>query len=174
MSLSIEEKKAEVAVVSDALSTSKAAIIAEYRGLSVAQMSALRAEARNAGVYLRVVKNTLARRAIVGSDFECLDEHFVGPVAIATASDPVAVAKVLSDFAKKHEALAIKVGAMDGGVLTDSDIKALAKLPSRDQLMAQLIGTMQAPIQKFVRTLNEIPASFVRVLAAIRDSKPAE
>lgn len=171
MSLKPEQKKAVVAVVSGALAESKAAILAEYRGLNVGQMSGLRAEARNAGVYLQVVKNTLAKRAIKGSDFECLDEHLAGPVAIAAGPDPVAVAKILSDFAKNHKALTIKVGAMDGSVLTDGEIKALAKLPSREQLLAQLVGTLQAPVQKFVQTLNEVPAKFVRTLAALRDSK---
>lgn len=173
MSLNLEEKKAVVAAVSETLSESKAAILAEYRGLSVAQISGLRAEARGAGVKMRVVKNTLARRAIKGSQFECLEGHLIGPVAIAAGPDPVAVAKVVSLFAKDNQALSIKVGAMDGSLLTHDDIKALAKLPGRDELLAQLLRTMQAPLEGFVRTLNEVPAKFVRTLAALRSSKQA-
>ncbi len=173
MSLSLEEKKVVVEQVSNALSGSQAAIVAEYRGLTVEQMTNLRREARNAGVYLQVVKNTLVRRAVQGSDFECLDEHLKGPLALAASEDPVAVAKVLSAFAKDNDLLAIKAGAMSGKPLSLADIQALAKLPGREELLASLVGTLQAPIVKFVRTLNEVPAAFVRTLAAVRDAKAA-
>ena len=173
MSLSLEEKKVVVEQVSDALSGSQAAIVAEYRGLTVEQMTTLRRAARDAGVYLRVVKNTLVRRAVKGSDFECLDEHLVGPLALAASEDPVAVAKVLSTFAKDHELLAIKAGAMSGRQLSMEEIQALAKLPGREELLAKLVGTLQAPVAKFVRTLNEVPARFVRTLATVRDAKEA-
>jgi len=173
MSLNLEQKKAVVAEVSEALSGAQAAVLAEYRGLSVAQMTELRKQAREAGVFLRVVKNTLARRAVEGSDFACLQGELVGPLAFAASNDPVAVAKTLSNFAKDNEKLLIKSGAMFGKVMSSDEIKALAILPGREQLLATLLGTMQAPIQKFVQTLNEVPASFVRVLAAVRDSKQA-
>lgn len=173
MSLSLEEKKVVVEQVSNALSGSQAAIVAEYRGLTVEQMTNLRREARNAGVYLQVVKNTLVRRAVQGSDFECLDEHLKGPLALAASEDPVAVAKVLSAFAKDNELLAIKAGAMSGKPLSMEEIQALAKLPGREELLAKLVGTLQAPVAKFVRTLNEVPAAFVRTLAAVRDAKAA-
>ena len=173
MSLSLEDKKAVVEQVSDVLSDSKTAIVAEYRGLTVEKMTSLRREAREAGVYLRVVKNTLARRAVKDSDFECLDEHLVGPLALAASVDPVAAAKVLARFDKANEAFSIKVGAMSGSLLSIEDISALAKLPGREELLATLVGTMQAPITKFVQTLSEIPSKFVRTLAAVCDAKEA-
>jgi len=173
MSLNMEAKKALVAEVSAALADAQAAVLAEYRGLSVAQMTELRARARDNGIYLRVVKNTLTRRAVQGTDYACLDGQLVGPLALAASADPVAVAKVLREFAKTNDQLVITGGAMGGKVLTVADLDALAKLPGRNELLAMLMGTMQAPIQKFVRTLNEVPARFVRTLAAVRDSKAA-
>ncbi len=173
MSLSLEQKKAVVREVTDSLSTANAAVLAEYRGLSVSQMASLRREARKADVFLRVVKNTLARRVVEGSQFECLKGHFVGPVAVAASADPVAVAKVVSDFAKDNRQLKITVGAVNGAVLNVDQVQALAKLPSREELLAKLLGTLQAPVQKFVQTLNEIPSKFVRTLGAVKDSKEA-
>ncbi len=171
MALNLEDKKALVAEVSDAMSNAQAAVLAEYRGLSVAQMTSLRSQARESGVYVRVLKNTLAKRVVKGSDFECLTDHFVGPIALAASADPVAVAKVLSNFAKDNEVLQIKVGAMNGAEMTMQDIQALAKLPGRDELLAKLMGTMQAPVQKFAQTLNEVPGKFVRTLAAYQKSR---
>ena len=173
MALNLEDKKALVAEVSDAMSNAQAAVLAEYRGLSVAQMTDLRSQARDAGVYVRVLKNTLAKRVVEGSDFECLSEHFVGPVALAASEDPVAVAKVLSNFAKDNKVLQIKVGAMNGAEISEQEIDALAKLPGRDELLAKLMGTMQAPVQKLAQTLNEVPGKFVRTLSAYQQSKEA-
>lgn len=173
MSLSLADKQAVVEQVSGVLSESQTAILAEYRGLTVTQMTDLRRAARDSGVFLKVVKNTLARRAVEGSDFDCLREHLVGPLAIAASADPVAAAKVLSRFDKDIEVFAIKVGAMGGGLLSVEQIQALAKLPGREELLGTLLGTMQAPVQKFVQTLNEIPSAFVRTLAAVRDAKQA-
>ncbi|MDJ0955323.1 MAG: 50S ribosomal protein L10 [Arenicellales bacterium] len=173
MSLSLEDKKAVVERVSSVLSDAQTAIVAEYRGMTVEKMTSLRREAREAGVYFQVVKNTLARRAVKGSDFECLDEHFLGPLALAASEDPVAAAKVLSKFEKAEDAFSIKVGAMSGNLLSLEEINALAKLPGREELLATLLGTMQAPIIKFVQTLNEIPSKFVRTLSAVRDAKEA-
>jgi large subunit ribosomal protein L10 len=173
MSLNLEEKKAVVSAVAEQITNANATILAEYRGLSVTQMTRLRTAARDAGVLVRIVKNTLARRVVAGSQFECLQDHLVGPLALATSEDPVAVAKVLSEFAKQNDRLRIKVGAMNGAVLNSTEIAALAKLPGRDELLAKLVGTMQAPMQKFVSTLNEVPSKWVRTLAAIRDSKQA-
>lgn len=177
MGMNLEQKKAVVADVAGSVASAQAAILAEYRGLSVAQVTQLRGNARNAGVYMRVVKNTLAKRAVQGTPFECLQERMTGPVILAASADPVAVAKVLSAFAKDNEALRIMGGAMQGEPLDESQVRALATMPSREELLAKLVGTMQAPIQKFVRTLNEVPASLVRVLAAVRDqhadSQPA-
>ncbi|MFV1998038.1 MAG: 50S ribosomal protein L10 [Acidiferrobacterales bacterium] len=173
MSLNIEQKKAVVSEVSEAISGAEAAILAEYRGLTVAQMTELRSKAREAGVFLRVVKNTLARRAVEGSIFECLKDQMVGPLAFAASTDPAAVAKVLDEFAKTNDKLIIKTGAMGGVIMSEAQLKALAKLSSRVELLAILLATMNAPVQKFVRTLNEVPASFVRTLGAIRDAKEA-
>lgn len=173
MSLNIEQKKVVVAEVSEKLKGAQAALVAEYRGLTVAQMTELRKRARQNQVFVRVVKNTLARRAVEGSSFECLKESFSGPLALAISSDPVAVAKVFADFAKDNEHLRIKVGAMGGKLMSFEQVQALAKLPSREQLLATLCGTMQAPIAKFVQTLNEVPGKLVRTLAAVRDAKQA-
>jgi len=173
MSLSLEDKKAVVAEVSGQLKDAQAAMLAEYRGLSVAQMTTLRRKAHESKIYLRVVKNTLARRAVEGTSYECLKDAMVGPLAYAISTDPVAVAKLLSEFAKDNEHLKIKAAAMSGKLMSLDQVKALATLPGREQLLAQLLGTMQAPIANFVRTLNEVPSKFVRTLAAVRDAKQA-
>ncbi|MFL2559468.1 MAG: 50S ribosomal protein L10 [Arenicellales bacterium] len=174
MSLSIDQKKAVVSEAVQIFSAAQAAVLAEYRGLSVAQITELRSEARNNGVDIRVVKNTLARRSVSGTPFECLADHFVGPVLISSAGDPIAVAKVVSKFAKDHEALKIMVGVMNGDLIDKSTIQMLAKLPGRDELLATLVATMNAPLEKFVRTLNEVPGKLVRTMAAYRDSRQAE
>ena len=174
MSLSIDQKKAVVSEAVQIFSAAEAVVLAEYRGLSVAQITELRSEARSNGVDVRVVKNTLARRSVSGTPFECLTDHFVGPVLISSAGDPIAVAKVVSKFAKDHEALKIMVGVMNGDLIDNSTIQMLAKLPSRDELLATLMATMNAPLEKFVRTLNEVPGKLVRTMAAYRDSRQAE
>lgn len=171
MSLNIEQKKAVVAEVAEQFKGAEAAVLAEYRGLSVSQMTELRGKARQAQIYVRVVKNSLTRRAIEGSSYECLRDQLSGPLALAISKDPVAVAKLLADFAKDNEALKIRAGAMGGKLMSLEQVEALAKLPSREQLLATLVGTLQAPIAKFVRTLNEVPSKFVRALAAVRDAK---
>jgi len=136
-------------------------------------MGDLRRSLHNANVSLQVVKNTLARRAADGTGFKAAEELFTGPVAIAYGTDPVGMAKAISDFAKKNEALQIMGGVLDGKAIDAAGIKALANLPSREVLLAKMLGSMQSPISGFVRTLNEIPASFVRALAAVRDQKQA-
>jgi large subunit ribosomal protein L10 len=156
-----------------AWSESDSGIVAQYIGLNVSAMSDLRSRLHANGVSLRIVKNTLARRAAEGTDFKAAEELFTGPVAIAYGSDPVGMAKAISDFAKTNEALEIKGGVLDGKAIDAAGIKALASLPSRDELLSKMLGSMQSPISGFVRTLNEIPASFVRTLAAIRDQKEA-
>lgn len=173
MSLNLDQKKQVVEDVSAAVGNAQAAVIAEYRGLTVEQMKVLRREAHENNVYLRVVKNTLLKRVVQDTDFSCLDEHLVGPLAFAASEDPVAVAKVLNKYAKEYDALEIKAGSMAGSILSEGEIKALAQLPSRDELLAKLMGTMQAPIAKFVQTLNEVPTKFVRGVAAVRDQKEA-
>jgi large subunit ribosomal protein L10 len=137
----------------------------------VVDLTALRANARKNGVYLRVVKNTLVRRAIAGTPFEGLSAKLVGPLIYGISKDPVAAAKLLNDFAKGNDKLAIKIGAMPNYVMDVAGVKALATMPSREELLSKLLGTMQAPITQFVRTLNEVPTKFVRGLAAVRDAK---
>ena len=173
MSLNLEQKKAVVVEVSEQVSTAQAIIVAEYRGLQVGEMTALRAQARKSGVYLRVLKNTLVRRAVEGTPFSGLANEMVGPLVFGISSDPVSAAKVLSDFAKANDKFIIKAGAMPNQVMDVKGVQALASLPSRDELLAKLLGTMQAPVAKFVRTLNEVPTKFVRGLAAVRDQKAA-
>ena len=148
-------------------------VVAEYRGLDVDSVTRLRKEARGQGVQLRVLKNTLARRAVNDTPFAGLADKMVGPLVYGFSSDPVAAAKVLSNFAKSNDKLVVKAGAMPNVVMDDAGVKALATLPSREELLAKLMATMQAPIGQFVRTLNEVPARFVRTLAAVRDAKAA-
>ncbi len=173
MSLNLEEKKAVVAEVSAQVADAQAIILAEYRGLEVGDLTQLRAQARKSGVYLRVLKNTLVRRAVDGTPFSGLANEMVGPLMFGISADPVAAAKVLNDFAKSNDKFVIKAGAMPNQVMDASAVQALATMPSREELLAKLLGTMQAPIAKFVRTLNEVPTSFVRGLAAVRDQKAA-
>jgi len=148
-------------------------VVTHYRGLTVAQMGTLRRDLRSAKVHMQVVKNTLARRAAEGTSFTVTEEFLTGPTAIAYGNDPVALAKALSDFAKSNEALKILGGVLDGKRLGEADVKMLASLPSREVLVAKMLGSMQSPLSGFVRTLNEVPASFARTLAAIRDQKQA-
>lgn len=168
-----EDKQQLVENLHAAWSESTAGVVAQYRGLTVAQMGDLRRRLHQADISLQVVKNTLARRAAEGTDFKAAEELFTGPVAIAYGNDPVGMAKAISDFAKAHDALEIRGGVLDGKSIDAAGIKALASLPSREVLLAKMLGSMQSPISGFVRTLNEIPASFVRVLAAVRDQKAA-
>ena len=173
MSLNLEEKKAVVAEVSEQVSKAQAIILAEYRGLEVGDITKLRAQARKSGIYLRVLKNTLVRRAVDGTPFSGLSNNIVGPLVFGISTDPVTAAKVLSDFAKTNDKFVIKAGALPNQVLDAKAIQALASLPSREELLAKLLGTMQAPVATFVRTLNEVPSSLVRALAAVRDQKQA-
>ena len=171
MGLNLEQKKAVVAEVSAQVATAQAIIVAEYRGLEVGVMTDLRAKARKSGVYLRVLKNTLVRRAVKDTPFEKLADKMVGPLVYRISSDPVATAKVLNDFAKANERFVIKAGGMPNAVISAKEVTALANMPSREQLLATLLGTMQAPVVKFMQTLNEVPGRFARTLAAVRDQK---
>lgn len=173
MGLSLEQKQAVVSEVAAQLGKAQAVIVAEYRGLDVGAVTDLRTKARKSGMYLRVLKNTLARRAVKGTPFEKLSDQMAGPLMYGIAQDPVAGAKVLAAFAKDHERFVIKGGAMPNVLMSVKDVKALATLPSREELLARLVGTLQAPIVKLVRTMNEVPGKFVRTLAAVRDAKPA-
>ena len=171
MGLSMQEKQAVVQEVAAQVATAKAIVLAEYRGLEVGSMTELRRRARRSGVYLRVLKNTLARRAVKDTPFAKLAESMTGPLVYGISSDPVATAKVMNEFAKGNEKFVIRAGAMPNAVISAREVAALASMPSREELVARLMGTMQAPIAQFVRTLNEVPSKFVRALAAVRDSK---
>jgi large subunit ribosomal protein L10 len=171
MGLNRTEKAVVVEEVSAQVAKAGAVIVAEYRGLGVEAITVLRRQARSQGVHLRVLKNTLARRAVAGTPFEGLSAQMVGPLLYGFAADPVACAKVLNDFAKGNDKLVLKAGAMPNFVMDAAGVKALASLPSREELLAKLLGTMQAPIATFVRTLNEVPGRFVRTLAAIEKQK---
>ncbi len=173
MGLNIEQKKAVVAEVSAQVAKAQAIVVAEYRGLEVGNMTELRRQARKSGVYLRVLKNTLARRAVSGTPFEKLSEQLTGPLIYGISPDPVATAKLLDQFAKGNDKFVIRAGAMPNAVISAKEVKALASMPSREELIAKLMGTMQAPIAQFVRTLNEVPSRFVRTLAAVRDKQQA-
>ncbi|NJD05599.1 MAG: 50S ribosomal protein L10 [Methylococcaceae bacterium] len=174
MALRLEDKKAVVAEVSAVAAKALSAVAAEYRGLTVGQLTALRKQARETGVYVRVVKNTLARKAVEGTEFACMQDGLVGPLIIAfSLEDPGAAARLISDFAKGNDKLVTKLVSVGGKAYGASELERLSKLPTRDQAIAILMGTMKAPVEKFVRTLAEPTAKMVRTVAAIRDQKQA-
>jgi len=167
MALKLKDKKAFVKEVGAVAGESLAAVAAEYRGLSVAEMTELRRDARNAGVYLRVVKNTLARRAVEGTEFECMKDTLKGPILLAfSKEDPGAAARVIKNFAKEHDALKAVSLAVSGQLMPASDLGKLADLPTLDQARAMLLGVMIAPMSKLVRTLAEPPAMLARTMSA--------
>ena len=171
MGLSLEQKQAVVSEIAAQLGSAQAVIVAEYCGLEVGALTDLRAKARKSGLYLRVLKNTLARRAVKGTPFEKLSDQLTGPLMYGIARDPVAGAKVLAAFARDNEKFAIRSGAMPNVLMSPNDVKALAALPSREELLAMLMATMQAPVAKLARTMNEIPGKLVRTLAAVRAAR---
>jgi large subunit ribosomal protein L10 len=171
MSLNRQEKAAQIEEVGALVAKAASIVVAEYRGLDVDAVTRLRRQAREQGVQLRVLKNTLARRAMTGTSYAGLTDKLVGPLVYGFSSDPVAAAKVIAKFAKDNEKLVVKAGAMPNYVMDAAGIKALATMPSREELLAKLMATMQAPIGQFVRTLNEVPSRFVRTVAAVRDAK---
>lgn len=171
MGLNLEQKQAVMAEVSAELAKAQAVVLAEYRSLQVSEMTELRKKARTSGVYLRVLKNTLVRRAVAETPFKGLADKMVGPLAYGISSDPVAVAKVLHEYAKANGKLVIKGGAMPDVVMSPGEVGDLAKMPSRQELLAALMATIQAPVAKFVRTLNEVPGKFARTMAALRDQR---
>lgn len=174
MAMNLEGKKAVVAEVAEVASSAYSAIAAEYRGLSVSDMTELRVAARKENVYLRVIRNTLAKRAVEGTDFACMQEGMTGPLVFGfSKEDPGAVARVMSDFAKENDKLEVKIVSLGGKLLPTSDLEKLAKMPTKDQAIGILMGTMNAPIEKFVRTLVAPTSKMVRTLAAVRDAKEA-
>jgi len=174
MALTIEQKKAVVAEVADAANKALAAVAAEYRGLTVKEMTDLRVKAREDGVFLKVAKNTLVRRAVEGTEYECMQESLTGPLLFAfSMDDPGAAARLVKDYSKDHEKLIAKLVAVGGELYDASELERLSKLPTYDQAIALLMGVMKAPIEKFVRTLAEPHAKLVRTVAAVRDEKQA-
>ncbi len=174
MPLNLSQKQAVVAEVAEVAGRAHSVVAAEYRGLTVSRMTELRAKARAAGVYLRVVRNTLARRAVQETEFECMSDQLIGPLVLAfSQEEPSAAAKVLKDFSKDNDKLVIKLASIGGKLLQPSEIERLATLPSRDQALSRLMAVMKAPIGKLVQTLAAPHTKLVRVLAAVRDQKPA-
>lgn len=174
MPLNLEQKKAVVAEVAEVANSALSAIAAEYRGLSVGEMTELRAKARESDVYIRVVRNSLARRALEDTEFSCMQEGMTGPLVLTfSQNDPGAAARVVQDFAKEHEHLVVKLVSIGGKLLEPSEIGTLARMPTYDQSISMLMAVMKAPAEKLVRTLNEVPGKLVRTLAAVRDAKEA-
>jgi len=175
MALNLEDKKTLVAEVSAVAATALSVVAAEYRGLTVSQMTDLRLKARTAGVYVRVVKNTLARKAMAGTSFECMSEVLKGPLVLAfSKDDPGAAARVVKAFAKDNDKLVTTALSIGGQLFKASALDKVASLPTREQALAQLLGVMKAPIQKLAATLAAAPSKLVRTLAAVRDQKQAE
>ena len=173
MALNREEKAAVIEEVSAQVAQAGSIVLAEYRGLTVEKITQLRKQARESGVYLRVLKNTLVRRAVKDTPYEKLADQMVGPLMYGISADPVAPAKLIASVAKANDQLVVKGGAMPNVVMDVAGVQALATMPSREELLAKLLGTMQAPVATFVRTLNEVPTKFVRGLAAVRDKQEA-
>jgi large subunit ribosomal protein L10 len=174
MALNLEDKKALVAEVGAVAAKAHSVVAAEYRGLTVAQMTDLRAKARASGVYLRVIKNTLARKAVAGTSFECIGPALKGPLVLAfSKDDPGAAARVVRAFAKDNDKLVATLVSLGGQLLPGKDLEKVASLPTREQALAILMGVMKAPIQKLVGTLAATPSKLVRTIAAVRDQKQA-
>jgi large subunit ribosomal protein L10 len=175
MALNLEDKKALVAEVNAEAAKALSVVAAEYRGLTVTQMTELRSKARQAGVYMRVVKNTLARKAVAGTSFECISPVLKGPLVLAfSKDDPGAAARVIKAFSKDNDKLVTTAVSLGGQLLTAKSLDQVASLPTREQALAMLMGVMRAPIQKLVSTLAAAPSKLVRTLAAVRDQKQAQ
>ncbi len=174
MALGLEDKKAIVADVNEVAAEALSLVIADSRGCTVDAMTGLRKQAREANVTVRVVRNTLAKRAVEGTEFECAQEAFVGPSLLAfSMEDPGAAARLFKDFAKEHEAFEVRALAVSGQLLGADSIDVLAKLPTRDQALSMLMSVMKAPVTKLVQTMDAVPSKLVRTLAAVRDQKEA-
>jgi large subunit ribosomal protein L10 len=174
MALTLAQKKAVVAEVAAVAETAHSAVAAEYRGLTVSDMTELRQKARSEGVFLKVAKNTLVRRAVKGTEFECMSDELIGPLLFAfSIEDPGAAARLIKGFAKDNDRLVARMVAVGAQLFGAGELERLSKLPTRDQAIAMLMGVMKAPVEKFVRTLAEPHAKLVRTVAAVRDSKEA-
>jgi large subunit ribosomal protein L10 len=174
MALNLEDKKALVAEVAAVAQKAQSVVAAEYRGLTVGQMTELRAKARKQGVYMRVVKNTLARKALAGTSFESVGPKLKGPLVLAfSKDDPGAAARVVKDFAKANEKLVATLVSLGGQVLPGGDLEKVASLPTREQALSMLLGVLKAPVQKFAGTLAAPAAKLARTVAAVRDQRQA-
>ncbi|MEL0036259.1 MAG: 50S ribosomal protein L10 [Gammaproteobacteria bacterium] len=172
MALGLEAKKQVVAEVSEIANQALSAVVAEYRGLTVADMTDLRVKARESGVYLRVIRNTLAKRAVEGTEFECMQDALTGPVICAfSQDDPGAAARLLKDYSKEFEAMNVTAVAIGGELLGADQLDAVASLPTYEEALAKLMSVMNGPITKLTRTINDIPGRVVRVVAAVKDTK---
>ena len=172
MPLRIEQKKAVVEELNSMASSSVSAAIAEYRGLNVAEITELRTKARESGVYLKVVKNSLSKQALTGTDFECLTQALQGPIIIALSADDLASpARLFKDFGKDYEHLKTVGLAIDGDAYPSSDLDRIARLPTRDEAYSIIAGLMKAPIEKALRTLNEVPIKLARLILAIKENQ---
>lgn len=172
MALTLEDKKKIVSEVATVAAEAHSAVAAEYRGLTVDEMTEMRVKARESGVYLRVVKNNLAKLAVVDTEFECMSDSFSGPLVLAfSQEDPGSAARLIEAFAKGHDKLVVKSLAVGGELYPPSELKRLSKLPTRDEALAILAGTLRAPLDKLARTINEVPGKLVRTVAAVRDQK---
>lgn len=172
MGLSLEQKKRMVQEVASVAADAHSAVAAEYRGLTAGDMDRLRVKARESGVYVKVLKNTLAKRAVEGTEFECMSEGFEGPLLIAfSQEDPGSAARVIRDFSKEREQLVVKMVSVGGELYGAAEAERLANLPTYDEAVSRLMATMRAPVQKLATTLNEVPGKLVRTLAAVKDAK---
>ena len=172
MALGLEAKKQVVAEVSEIANQALSAVVAEYRGLTVADMTDLRVKARESGVYLRVIRNTLAKRAVEGTEFECMQDALTGRVICAfSQDDPGAAARLLKDYSKEFEAMNVTAIAIGGELLGADQLDAVASLPTYEEALAKLMSVMNGPITKLTRTINDIPGRVVRVVAAVKDTK---
>ena len=172
MAIRLEDKQQIVSEVNQAASSALSAVLADYRGVTVEDMTALRKNARANKVYLRVVRNTLLKRAVADTEFECIQEVLVGPTILAfSQEDPGAAARVLKDFAKENDDFEIKALSVGGQLMDASQIDVLAKLPTVDQARSILMSVMLAPVTKLARTMNEVPSKVTRAVAAVRDQK---
>jgi len=174
MALTQAEKRAVVSEVAEVAGSAHSAVAAEYRGLTVEQLTQLRVKARENGVYVRVVKNSLARRAVEGTEFECMQDRLAGPLMLAfSTEDPGSAARLFRDFAKENDEFKVTVGAVGGETLEAAEIGRLANLPTRDEAISLLMSVMQAPVVKLARTMNEVPGKLVRTFEAVKQQKDA-
>jgi large subunit ribosomal protein L10 len=174
VALKLEDKKVIVAEVNEAAGNALSAVVTDYRGMEVGALTEMREKARHGKIYLRVVRNTLAKRAVAGTEFECLTDALVGPSLIGfSLEEPSAAAKLFKDIAKDNDKLEIRALAIGGQLLDASQVDAVAKLPTKDEAIAMLMSVMTAPVAKFVRTMNEVPGKLVRTVAAVGEAKKA-